>query len=151
MVAILISAALATASGNYPGEVQSEAGIPCVPTCTLCHATNAGGGGTVTQPFGEALMARGLTGGGATDALVTALGQLEADSVDSDGNGTTDIDALRAGENPNDGSTFCGDTVTATPSYGCFQHARGGGSTALIVSAIVVAFMGARRRRARSA
>jgi hypothetical protein len=147
MIAILITATLTMASGNYPGEVQTEAGVPCAPTCTLCHATNAGGGGTVTQPFGQAMMARGLTGGGNTDALVAALGQLDSDGIDSDANGTSDVDALRAGENPNDGTPFCGDIVVATPTYGCFQHARAGGSAALVLGAIVLSRV-ARRRRA---
>jgi hypothetical protein len=149
MLAFLISAGLAAASGNYPATVQAEAGIPCAPTCTICHATNAGGSGTVTQPFGEAMMARGLTGGGNADALVTALAQLETDAVDSDGDGSPDVDALRAGQDPNDGTTFCGDIVVATPEYGCFQHARAGAGAPLIAAALLIGVSALRRRSRR--
>jgi hypothetical protein len=145
MLAFLISAGLAAASGNYPSAVQAEADIPCAPTCTVCHATNAGGGGTVTQPFGEAMMARGLTGGGNADALVTALAQLDADAVDSDGDGSTDVDALRAGQNPNDGVPFCGDSVVEAPEYGCLQHARAGGGATLVAAALAIALSALRR------
>jgi hypothetical protein len=131
--------ASAWASGTYPSALESDLGMPCAPTCTVCHETNGGGGGTVTRDFGLAMMARDLTGGSQTALLTTALDAMAADTVDSDADGTTDIDELVEGSDPNPGaSPFC-DTVV--PVYGCF----GGSSAGLGFGALLG--LGALRRR----
>jgi hypothetical protein len=122
---VLLFLGVARASSIYPGVVESELSMPCAPQCTLCHTNNAGGGGTVTRDFGLAMMDRGLEGGSQRDLLKAALSQMETDAVDSNADGVTDIDALIAGEDPNGGPAFCGDTALPTPVYGCFNHTPG--------------------------
>lgn len=143
MLGLLLIAA-SYASGNYPGVLESELGLPCQPQCIACHATNAGGGGTVTQAFGLALKDRGLTGGGQSELLKTALAALDADGIDSDGDGTTDVDALAAGWNPNGGDPFCGEAALPTPTYGCFNHSPTATASIGVLGALAVAV---RRRR----
>lgn len=125
MLTLLLAVGSAAASPGYPAEVEAYLGAPCTPQCTICHQDNGGGDGTVVQPFGEAMMAAGLTGGSNYDALHTALDQLAADGTDSSGSGTSDIDALTAGLDPNTGNSFCG---IDPPTYGC---ATTGGARAL--------------------
>jgi hypothetical protein len=133
--------ALAQASSPYPAALASQLGMPCTPACTVCHTTNAGGGGTVTRAFGVAAMDRGLDGGGQTPLLLAALDALQTDAVDSDGDGVTDIDALINGDDPNGGPPLC-DAVS--PQYGCFNHASSAWSlTGAFLTALVL------RRRAR--
>ena len=113
---LTLSLSTALASGGYPSEVASYLGLPCTPQCTICHATNNGGDGTVIQDFGMAMQDRGLTGGSNYDKLHTALDTMGTDGVDSNGDGTSDIEDLIAGVDPNTGTGFCGG---ATPVYGC--------------------------------
>lgn len=128
------------ASPNYPGELQVLSGGACLPTCTVCHATAGGGSGTVTKDFGIAMEDRGMVGGGDVAALTTAWDTMGTDVVDSDGDGTMDVDEITAGEDPNpEGVPFC-DVVT--PVYGCFN------SSALPASTIgVLAGLAALLRR----
>ncbi len=144
MLTLLSLLTTAQASGNYPAEVATFTEVPCATTCLLCHTTASGGGGTANQAFALALKDRGLTGGGDVDALITALSALEADAVDSDGDGTTDIDGLRAGLDPNDGRDVCGSEFAKSPTYGCFQHARVGSGLGLVMGALAAAWL---RRR----
>jgi hypothetical protein len=119
--------AAATASNVYPTELADIAGMPCVPTCTVCHETNGGGTGTVSRAFGQAVMARGLTGDSNLDGLGAAFDQLVADAVDSDGDGTPDADELAEGGDPNpDATPFCGEDVEpiVQPEYGCFNTSQ---------------------------
>jgi hypothetical protein len=132
-----VRAALATA--NFPSAIESELGAACRVPCTVCHATNAGGSGTVTRAFGIAMKDRGLVGSD-TAALADALAQMDADGVDSDGDGVLDTQALADGLDPNDGSGLCGALL---PTYGCF----GGGSAAAV--ALMAPLVARRRRRAR--
>lgn len=137
----------AWATSSFPGEVQTELGMDCVPTCTLCHETNGGGTGTVIQEFGIAMMDRGLTGGGDVSALLSALGAMTADGVDSDADGTIDTDELSAGQNPNGDADFCAaGTEPLVAKYGCFNIAQAPAS-ALGIFASFVAFGLAKRRR----
>lgn len=140
MFALLLVSA-AHASLVYPNELSTELGMPCAPLCTACHDSQAGGAGTVTQPFGMAMMDRGLTGAAQVDLLATALAAMEADAVDSDADGTLDVDELLAGEDPNGGEPFCG---VLTPTYGCFNHTPGLATGV----GVVLGALALRRRRA---
>lgn len=140
MISLLL-AATALASSSYPSAVESDQGMPCLPQCTLCHTTNAGGGGTVTTEVGVALMDRGLQGGSQVDTLLAALAALGADAVDSDGDGVLDVDELTSGEDPNGGPAFC---EALTPTYGCFNHTAG---LSWGLGGVALAALGLRRRR----
>lgn len=126
MISQLISLTIASAwaTSTYPAAVQAELDMPCAPTCTLCHATNAGGAGTVVSNFGLAMFGEhGLTGGGNVASVTAALAEMEVDQVDSDNDGTIDIAELAEGRDPNpDAAPFC-DLVL--PIYGCFGPAEG--------------------------
>lgn len=140
--------ATATASSTYPTELVDLAGMPCAPTCTVCHETNGGGGGTVTRSFGQALMDRGLTGGANADSLGVAFDQLVADAVDSDGDGETDADELAAGGDPNpDATPFCGEDVepVVQPEYGCFNTAQSPIALLAVLGGFVAVALGRRR------
>lgn len=115
--------ASASASSVYPTTLAQLAGSTCEPTCTVCHETESGGGGTVVQDFGVAMVARGLTGGADTEGLEAALTTLEDDAIDSDGDGTPDVDELAGGVDPNPGGEAYCDVLT--PTYGCLSHTGG--------------------------
>lgn len=140
--------ASAWASSSYPGDVESELGMDCVPLCTLCHETNGGGTGTVTQEFGMAMMDRGLVGGGNASSLVSALSAMTTDGVDSDADGTIDTDELSAGLNPNGDTDYCavGGPEPLVAKYGCFNSAQAPAS-ALGIFASFLAFGLVKRRR----
>jgi hypothetical protein len=133
----LLSAHVAIATSSFPAAIESDLGTLCRPPCTVCHTNNSGGSGTVTQPFGVAMKDRGLVGG-SVSKLQDALAQMDADGVDSDGDGILDTQALTDGIDPNDGTTFCG---TLRPEYGCV----GGGTYAGVL--LFVLPVVARRRR----
>lgn len=139
VILLLVRAALA--SSTYPTELVTALEMPCAPTCTVCHETNSGGAGTVTADFGGAMIDRGLTGGGAVDLLTAALADMEADAVDSDGDGEIDVDELASGADPNPGGApFC-DVVT--PEYGC-----GSSSAASAFGLVGLGLLARRRGRA---
>jgi len=125
LAATLCCSATTRASPTYPGlipgDVKALTGtdMPCTPPCTLCHRDLQGGRGTVVQPFGRSMIARGLTYQD-PESLARALGELHANSVDSDGDGVPDITETSLGNDPNAvaGSSLC----TQTPAYGCGAH-----------------------------
>src|SRR6266446_5698827 len=99
MPPILIAVAL-LATPNFPGVIQRQLGLAAPPQCTICHATDAGGAGTVVQPFGVYLRSRGLRPfdeSSLRNALLAAAGEHHS----SNSSGISDIDALKAGEDPN--------------------------------------------------
>ncbi|MEQ1566137.1 MAG: hypothetical protein ABMA64_10905 [Myxococcota bacterium] len=137
-----IHLSLAHASATYPATLEAELGMPCTPACTVCHDSNLGGAGTVTAPFGAALVDAGVTGGSQTELLASALAALDADS---DADGAPDTEELSAGDDPNGGDPLCGGGVTA-PEYGCLDQGRSSAGLfgVLLAGALV------RRHRARA-
>ena len=118
--AIAITLALARtahAVQTYPAEIQSHLGLDFTPPCTLCHATNAGGLGTITTAFGNALKARGLTTGIAS--LDPALDALASAKVDSNGDGIPDIQQLKNRADPNTGAHL---SNVQLEQFGCGGH-----------------------------
>ena len=133
----LLGAHVATATANFPAALQSELGATCAPPCTVCHTNNSGGTGTVTQPFGVAMKDRGLVGS-SVSKLQEALAQMDADGVDSDGDGILDTQALADGIDPNDGTAFCN---AIRPEYGCVNGGTYAGVLLFLLPVV------ARRRR----
>jgi len=141
---LLILTGLARATPNFPDAVATWADLPCSPPCALCHAS----GGGARTPFALALKDRGLVPGDET-SLYDALDQLDADGVDSDNDGMTDADELRAGIDPNPGDlVLC---EIPTPMYGCFDQGRASGSLGGLLLAIAALRRSHRRATGRAA
>jgi hypothetical protein len=118
----------AQASTNYPPALAAAIAkmyptakaAQCVPACTACHLTTAGGPGMMNK-FGLSLESFGLLPG--NPALIeNAFTMLATADPDSDGDGTADIEELQAGDSPSlafpDGvEQFCPDI-----KYGCGAH-----------------------------
>jgi MYXO-CTERM domain-containing protein len=142
---LLLAAAPAGASPNYPAEIQKQLGLSYTPSCAICHQNGVTGTGTVTTLFGQAMRAHGLVAGNIA-SLDTALAALEAEGTDSDGDGVPDIQELKNGTNPN------GTGSATPPTYGCFSVTGQGPGTWSGVAwllALAAAFGLRRRRRTR--
>lgn len=133
MVAVMLATG-AWASDSYPGVIISELRLEQTYDCRLCHQNFVLEKKATITPFVLSLKQRGLVI--LNDAsLRTALAQNEADLVDSDGDGCTDIAELKAGEDPNvvscgqDGGT----PPIAPPHYGCTASVAPGLMAALSV------------------
>jgi hypothetical protein len=145
----------ARASVTYPAELlkhwelQTLPGAP--PYCTLCHTTDSGGTGTATKPFGRALLAAGALGNN-VPSFDGALDALEAAGNDSDRDGVSDLDELRAGTPPNEGEPVPGaepDPLADVPPprTGCsFRPSQTGGFSGAVTALLLLA---SRRRSAR--
>jgi hypothetical protein len=143
-VAAVLAGGLAHASSIYPPEVRSHLGLSYTPDCSLCHANGQTGFGTVTTPFGKSMRARGLVAQNIA-SLDTALDALAAEKTDSDGDGTPDIDELKAGTDPN----VAGGSAVPPPSYGCFDvSGQPGSPLGLVPLALALALLLLRHRRA---
>lgn len=140
---VLLTGGSAFATANFPAATRTHLSLTYDPQCALCHTNGITGKGTVTTPFGKSMMARGLVASDET-ALNSALDKMVTDKVDSDGDGVTDIDELKAGTDPN---TKAGETATAA-GYGC--NATAGDPSALGAGLLVgLGLLVSRRRRAR--
>lgn len=143
----------AFATGGFPSVLQNDLALSYEPPCSVCHAGGKTGSGTVTTPFGQALRDRGLQPD--DDAsLEAALGKMMDEAVDSDGDGTTDIDELTAQTDPNTAGD--GALGANSPQYGCGAQIAPGGSGAGSPGALGLALLTAaslavqlRGRRAR--
>ncbi len=145
---LLVLPRAAQASAGYPQalvqqlQLQPPGALPCM----LCHESQQGGTGTAVRPFAVALQARGLRGTSRTDLLQVALGTLEREATDSDGDGTPDVTELRALRDPNrdpagaDDGLFSAEAAPEPLSYGC-------SSASGAAPALVVLLLGVRRRR----
>ena len=167
-IALLAAAAIATVSGVasaasiFPPVVETDLSLSYQPPCSVCHSGSPGFG-TATQPFAMALKARGLVPDD-TNALTDALTKMTADKVDSDGNGTTDVDQLKAGCDPNTDAPIntgatCGSSggdggvvgdFAPPPTYGCGAQIAAGpiaaGPAAFGFAALLALALGRRRR-----
>ena len=120
LVALVAATAFpAFASSPYPDFIQTKYGLAQKPPqdCGLCH-TNGLGGATVWR-MGANLKARGLTGGSNTALLGMKLDEIETEMLDTDGDGVTDVDELKAGTDPG--------VAAVTPTDGGTGGGTGGG------------------------
>jgi len=133
MNAILLATML-VATPDFPAVIQQQFALAQPPRCTICHATDAGGIGTVVKPFGIYLRSRGLVEGdedSLRNALLADVGERHSSGADQ-----TDIEALKSGEDPNGTSAS-----SLVPSYGCSQGTPPG------ALALLVALVWSRARR----
>ena len=140
----------AAATPSFPSTIRAVESLSYVPDCSLCHRGTPAVG-TVTTPFGISMRQRGLRMYD-DPSLRAALAAMEAERVDSDGDGVADIDELRAGTNPNVGTLADGGAAPSTtdfpePSYGvgCATGAGSAQSAALVALAAIAA-LAVRRR-----
>lgn len=130
----------ADAAPDYPRNIESHLGMNYAPPCSICHLHGQTGDGTPIEPFAWSMRARGLTG--SRDTLTPALDADQADKVDSDGDGITDIDELKNGTDVNSPANDCiipsgthidegqcTPGVQASPSLGCSVGKRGSPDT----------------------
>lgn len=137
LVAVLVIAPVAArATPNFPAAAARDLQLSAPPACTICHATNSGGAGTVVKPFGKYLVSRGLRPFD-EGSLAGALGAAAGERHDTDGDGVLDVDALKQGLDPN-GTSTQGPTLE-DPSFGCSATGSAGGtSTGLLVLVVVL-------------
>lgn len=145
IIATMSAAPRAHASPIYPGIVASVVGAPHSPPCTVCHETPSGGLGTATKPLAVYLRSRGLV---ANDegSLRNALAAAAAEKHDSDGDGVSDVDELKAGTDPN----VVGTDALAPPEYGCGGGNNISGSRSTnngFMAAFALAYLCVARRR----
>ena len=150
--AVTLAPRMALATPDFPAAMVTDLGITCgTPQCTVCHTTNSGGAGTITQPFGRQMQIYGLVKYDQA-SLASALTQMTSNNIDSNCNGTIDTDELKACNDPNantqcDGGTSnLGDTVI----YGCNASPSGSGSAAAAIAALLIGGVLVRRTRRRS-
>lgn len=113
---VLAFALPAHAEETFPGKIQQAAGMPCAPTCLLCHTAIPGSIANLKQPFGLAVLGNGILPGRDMNAVVA---KLRTNQVDTDKDGKLDVVELAQGTNPNDpdpNAELCG------PTYGCGAH-----------------------------
>ncbi len=114
----MLLALRAHAEQTFPGAIQEAAGIPCTPTCLLCHTAIPGTLANLKQPFGLTVLRNGIVPGH-PESMHTVVTNLRDKKVDTDGDGKLDVDELAVGSNPNvtdPTAELCG------PLYGCGAH-----------------------------
>ena len=153
-VSVFLFAGVSLATPGFPAALKADLGLAASPSCGLCHAGQPGPG-TVTTPFGKALVAEGLKPSN-TASLNAALDALEAKGTDSNGDGVGDIAQLKAGNNPNDGSPLGGTPspnegeTPEDPKTGCGGHVAPrteGSALGFAAVAVMLGLAGLRRRR----
>lgn len=150
-LAALVAAAPAWGVPDRREQLQAELAPPCDLQCTVCHDTNAGGGGTARKGFVQELLLRGFDVSSSA-SLADALAAMEAEGVDSDGDDVPDLTEIAAGMDPNSGSdsaALCGAGAPPTPAYGCARVAPRGlppGGAGWLVAGLVAAAALRRRR-----
>jgi hypothetical protein len=143
--AILASPRGAAASDAFSPALADALALSYVPGCDVCHASGAAPVGAADRPFSAALVARGLVAGDVA-SLVAALDALGADAVDSDGDGSLDVDELAWGADPNRAEVPEGGDVEP-PTYGC--AATGGDARPRSEAALALVLVGVGWRLAR--
>ena len=124
---------------------------PYEPPCSLCHLRGSTGSGTADTPFALSMKARGLSANDNT-SVATALDAMVRDNVDSDGDGTPDIQEIEDDTDPNTPAnvSLSGDVGPNAGCGGGQKSNSGGGAPAAAAGLLFTALLGAFRRRSRS-
>jgi len=134
LAAVFVVPLAARATPNFPAAIARDLQLSAPPACTVCHATNSGGTGTVVKPFGKYLVSRGLAPFD-ENSLSGALAAAAGERHDTDGDGILDVDALKQGLDPNGSPTSA--KALEDPTFGC-ASTRGGGETSVLLALVVV-------------
>jgi len=110
----------AHASEEFPAALQQAAGMPCTPSCVVCHGKVPGDAGSFTARK----LPRDLitTPGSLPPPGAPGVPVLKADFATYAAKATTDpevarvVAALKEGLDPETGDSLCG------PAYGCGAH-----------------------------
>jgi hypothetical protein len=143
--AVSLWSARLAAEETFPAVIAKDAGMPCVPTCTLCHTSNPGRADTwVGKKFGLFVGTHGVMRG-VPSSVTTAFNAYKATGA-TDPNVATVLMALQNGIDPETGESLCGAT------YGCGAHVAkklppSDVSAPLWVTSAVIAVAILRRRR----
>jgi hypothetical protein len=137
----------ARAVEEFPGQIQSDLALSYQVPCSVCHIKGNTAASTPITPFALSLRSRGLAG--ERSSLSTALARSEADGVDSDGDGTSDVAELRAGTDPNS-SANASIVNDQEPGYGCGGTAPHGRGATGLAGIFGLAWLFVRRFRGRS-
>jgi MYXO-CTERM domain-containing protein len=137
----------AMATPTFPGVIQRFVGSAMPPPCTICHNNPSGGIGTVTTTFGKYMRMRGLVlldENSLRVALMAAQGEMHISNSD----GITDLDALRAGEDPNNPKASAS-TEASPPNFGCGAQiaASTDAGNGAAIPLVLIGGIGVRRRR----
>jgi hypothetical protein len=136
---------VAHAVEEFPGQIQVDLSLSYQVPCSVCHIKGNTAASTPITPFALALRSRGLEG---ESSLQGALSRSEADGVDSDGDGTSDIAELRVGTDPNS-SANASIMNDQEPGYGCGGSAPHGRGAPALASLFGLGWLLIRRFRGR--
>jgi hypothetical protein len=131
----------AVASPAFGTDLERSLDLGYEPPCTLCHADE----GSVSTPFGRALVQRGLVGKD-PGTLSAALDRMRADGTDSDGDGAEDLDELSWGRDPNV-PDLPSEPEVPPPTYGCAMRRDSARDRPSMVVSLALAVLYSRRRR----
>lgn len=116
--ALLLVQAPARASEPFPAALEEAAGMPCTPSCVVCHGKVPG---DITS-FTARQLSRDLIAGGLPPAGAAGVPVLKANYAAYAAKAATDpnvarvVNALKDGIDPETGDSLCG------PAYGCGAH-----------------------------
>jgi MYXO-CTERM domain-containing protein len=118
--ALLLTQAPAHASEEFPAALQEAAGMPCTPSCVVCHGKVPGDIGTFqVRKLSQDLIAQP---GGLPPAKAAGVPVLKSNFAAYAAKAATDpnvarvVAALKDGIDPETGDSLCG------PAYGCGAH-----------------------------
>lgn len=113
LLAATLLPGVARASKEFPEAIQVAAGMPCAPSCKLCHGQAKGD----LASFAAKALSRALSNQGFapkkhdTNFVKQAFAKYKADP-----NNAEQVQALVQGIDPETGEGLCG------PAYGCGAH-----------------------------